>query len=534
MDDKKGTAPLDNPDIGSQEEKSSGELEKLKNLFRSELKKAREEAEKNSAGGDDSVEHDGSVETGQQLIQDVEPIENAPSAEEPAEEIPEDMLCECCGEKARNISRGEDFRYCEDCYTAMKKYPYSWRYFLLAAAFIVAMVFSVWNFILDSDSYSYYKQGLAYEKQAKLSSAYDMYSKATSTLGFDVSRTQNITRHIVKIGFMWGRYTEASSIISSQFNAAELKFPHNKELALMRQDEAVISATNQAVYEIIGAYVNTEPSTIPYDELNAKLEAMLNQTTQIEEATDQTHDHNHDGDTAEGHASETTTAAQTEHSDDVEMITVEYNDVLIRYRQYELAVMCGKDSSVQRSFLEKAREADGDGHKLFAIYSYDLAVIYLEARDEAALNSVLEMYDANTEELVPLYMKANLARLKGDFNSAIALCEKANEINSDNYEAYRQMAVAYLLQGNYAKAYASARTAYENGGNANNLTFATCYTYIICAQANGSTADAQECKSQLESYSAMLPSYKIPDEVTGYLNGTVTAAQIYLEGNGEV
>ncbi|NLA77835.1 MAG: hypothetical protein GX851_08435, partial [Clostridiales bacterium] len=169
------------PGKAPEDEKLSGELEKLKNMFRSELKMAREEVENESA----------QKESADILIQDVEPMENAPVPEEPAEEIPEDMLCECCGENMRDTSVSEDFQYCETCYATMKKYPYSWRYFLLAAAFIVCMVFSCWKFVIDADSYSYYKQGLAYEKERKITSAHEMYTKAMSAFDYDISRTQN-------------------------------------------------------------------------------------------------------------------------------------------------------------------------------------------------------------------------------------------------------------------------------------------------------------------------------------------------------
>ena len=51
------------------------------------------------------------------LIQALDEVQE----EEPEdEEIPEDELCKCCGERRRDTSFGEDYPYCSECRDVMK------------------------------------------------------------------------------------------------------------------------------------------------------------------------------------------------------------------------------------------------------------------------------------------------------------------------------------------------------------------------------------------------------------------------------
>ena len=99
------------------------ELEKLAETFRSELKKAKEQGE---------------VKVSEKEV--VDENDNV---------IPQEELCECCGERRKDTSVSQNYAYCSECRELMKRYPLNFSSVVVALAIIVVAVFGVTGFISD-------------------------------------------------------------------------------------------------------------------------------------------------------------------------------------------------------------------------------------------------------------------------------------------------------------------------------------------------------------------------------------------------
>ncbi|MGN1118004.1 MAG: hypothetical protein ACI4RU_05280, partial [Acutalibacteraceae bacterium] len=126
----------------TQQDELIEELEGIRSKFQELLD---ETAETYLAGGD---------------IQDYEDEEEQEKEED--EEIADDELCQCCGEKKRDTSFGEDYPYCEDCRELMKHSPVS--FFGVLALFCVLVLTGVSVYMFGSSNAEIANQALSAEE----------------------------------------------------------------------------------------------------------------------------------------------------------------------------------------------------------------------------------------------------------------------------------------------------------------------------------------------------------------------------------
>ena len=136
------------------------ELQRLADTFKQELKKAQamteEELIKNGI-----------------IIQQYEDDEGV---------IPEEELCQCCGENRRDKSFGENYEYCRKCREAMRSYPLSVPGIIVLAAMVFVAVVSVLGFASDYSVYDTVRKADNCVSEKKLFSAISSYDEAIQTL----------------------------------------------------------------------------------------------------------------------------------------------------------------------------------------------------------------------------------------------------------------------------------------------------------------------------------------------------------------
>ncbi len=246
---------------------------------------------------------------------------------------------------------------------------------------------------------------------------------------------------------------------------------------------------------------------------------------------------------------------------------------IIYYTLFGLANNEGKDLSVQLDYLAKTEEyAKEMGYDYTWLYGFEYAAALKKAGEyEKALGYYDALIEINkndwyscvgkakclislgktseAESFVEEIKKANdseneftyaiealILRTKGDYDAAINLCTTVLEEHQTSAELHHQLALSYLLNGDYDKAYEHANNADYNGiyWAQYGLTKAYSFEYLhnlfltanLCIKnSTASAKDAEETIKGLESYGEYAPEI-----VEKIVNGEVKLEDILMKG----
>lgn len=213
----------------------------------------------------------------------------------------------------------------------------------------------------------------------------------------------------------------------------------------------------------------------------------------------------------------------------IDEATTENSDKCVtEYYKFYVALLADKDAQTQFDFLEAAKKANPTAKWL---WGPDMANCY---RLLGQMDKGVEILDGliadNVEDTSYYSLKTKLYRMDKQYDAAVQICNAALEASYDEEEdavsdpeIYRQLAVIYLLKGDYKTAASRAETATQMA-----LNLDICNTAAICCIANGDEDGYNEMVETLAQYSATLSN-----DVIAYKEGTKTLEQIYLEGTGE-
>ena len=231
------------------------ELEKLAQTFREELKKAQE-------------------------LSDEEFIE---AYADDLGIIPEEELCECCGERRKDKSRGANYQYCSVCRDNMKIYPLGIPNILVAVALVVLSVVSVMLFCTDFYGYDLMYKAEKAEKDKKLNSAITYYDTAIQEFS-----EGGITPRRAYLNSAETIYKTMDNGSNSMYEVAEKvdvalsdfgkKLPLFASSVAMQTESLVLYGTMQEFYNIISdeKYADySSEKTDMYKEIMAQIEALV-------------------------------------------------------------------------------------------------------------------------------------------------------------------------------------------------------------------------------------------------------------------
>ncbi len=452
------------------------ELQNIAQMFREELNKAREENQ-------NELFESGIV------IQQLEDEEK---------EIPPEELCACCGEKERDTSYGENYEYCSDCRESMRHYPISFQSIIILAAVVIMAVFSVKSFCGDFSVYNTIRQGDNYLKENRLEQAFDSYDGAISALednDITAKRLYLKTAEILTDTMPAGVYSmqEIATRIESALSYVEAKLPLYSKYSRMHEDALILYATMQEFYGIINSeeyayFVEADNSV--YKKLQKEIESLSGEELTIENVGG-------------------------------EEVKVLASEPMVRFCQYMTAYSKGNSEDAY-NYLKAVKES---GPQYIWLYAYELGETELKNGNvEKAMELADILYENNADSGDSYALYSSIYRMEGDTEQAVASVEKGLQVKPENAELYRLLAMAYIVEGEAELACTAVETAlnYDN--------FALLYMVGMVAEKEaGNENGVAEYRKAIEN-SGLLVSGRIES----YLNGELTAKQLFTEGAGDV
>lgn len=411
------------------------------------------------------------------------------------EEISGEELCQCCGEKKRDTSFGEDYPYCADCRELMKHSPVSFFGVLALLCVLVLTGVSVYLFGLSNAEIA--NQALsaeAYTMSGKVYSAITEYSKilqpyaSSSGLTASTPVPKKVAARYAQTYASLLNYSYANSVVEEFFSESDLKNPIYKKLSEYSEKNDCYSK----IMEIINAALQDEKNGA--DEICAKLEEIRN-----DEGID---------------------------------------DFLIDYYKYIVVQYFGETAEKQYDILTSLIKKYPDKWPL----SYELCAVCAKlGRVDEAQQNLSKVIKYNCEDGAIYAYLADAFRFceEPDPDKMLEAVAEGEKADGDTGYAVtdlsRVKALAYLLKGDYDSAYDSASSAYQMaysslsyGYSVNNLSQCL-YTYQLCAHLKGD-------KDAYDSVVAILGNTGIPEskDIKSFIKGTSSLEDIITNGEGDL
>lgn len=498
MDENKvnGSGNIDEEILSEEELKLRAEMDELARTFQEELDKAKAEEEIRAA--EQAKEQEILI---QELEDDVRYDAEAP------DEIPEDELCECCGEKRRGTKDNPDSPYCRDCERGLRRYPFELLNVLLVLIVLALSVVACVNFAQRVGIYSAAARAQHLEKQKMLYSAYSAYDNTIGLMKDSELNGELVYQRAVRNMLMINVLDDIGTY-ENQFNLFELKLPHLKtayETFKTYEGYRLAGLDGyQVLYEEIQKLEDDDYSKLPYAEIVGRIDALLSVSTE------------------ESYKYQESLGDGAEESPSYLVKLDNYDPAMMEFFKFYAAALSEQDKEVQIAHLEKVRAAYPELTWLYGAFLGDL--YNKSGRDVEELCKQIEGY--NAEDSTADIIRTTNLRINGKRTDAIALAQKNIDKGSPNaYEFYRQQAICYLLDGNIEKAYSAATSGYEDS----QYSVQVCEVYAIASIAAGKTDSYDEIAKLFEENGV-----KMSDEVLAYKDGTVSLEEIFAQGDYDI
>lgn len=468
------------------------ELEDLAKVFQEELDRAKAEARAVAENGTEEPEI---------LIQGLEDLSEHPAHTQSVteESIPEEELCECCGEKRRGTAKNPNSAFCEECDVGLRHYPFDWVNVLLALAAICLVFFGGYVFAVHTEGFAAVCKADALQRENKMYSALDAYADAAAKLESQNINAENVYKREILLAASLG-YVNGIDEPAQNIQSWEMSLPHFFKVRRALLSGAEFTETVSAAEELLIPYQTLSSDQIPYDDLLAKLEALKTQAVP-----------------------ESAENGQTASKKGYQAKAKQYSVPGVLFYQYYLALLCEKSPEVQIEFLEALRDT---APQEVWLYGQFLGELYAKTgRDVEPVCKLIE--EKNAEDGAPALIRVISMRMQEQYDEAIALCETQIEAGNENSsELYRQMGLCYLAKGENESAYTAVNNGFQSSSRP---SIQTCNTLALCALAAGQTDAFSEVKELLEN-----SGFTLSNEVTQYQSGTLTVEQILKEGDCDV
>lgn len=453
------------------------ELERLAATFKQELKKAQamteEELIKNGI-----------------IIQQYEDEDGL---------IPQEELCQCCGEQRREKTFGENYEYCRDCREAMKRYPLSVYSLVLLAATVFVAVVSIFSFAADYKTYDTVRKADKYLSENKLNSAFDSYDSAIESFSAKEILPKKLylkTAEILFDDMPEGMYSisEIQYRLKKALSQFEMNLPLYDDYEEMYIECQVIYATMDEFDMVMNSekYADFDgKDQKTYEAMMTDIGSIIDKQVTVVSV---------DGKTSQ---------------------MVSSSQAMVRFCQYMFAYTVGKyDDSYQ--YMKEVCEL---APSYLWLYAYDLGMAELQKgnKEEAeALAEVLRLRNAENEDAYVL--SSSIARMSGNTKKALHWADEGLKACPDYAELYRIKAMAYIANGDFESAKKYMDQALEKG------EYGLLYMVSLVVENElGNMDSVQEIKDKLEEF-----DIELSEKTKKYLKGKITAKQMFTEGTGDV
>lgn len=453
------------------------ELQRLAATFKQELKKAQ-------AMSEEELIKNGII------IQQYEDEEGV---------IPEEELCQCCGEQRRDKTFGENYEYCKKCREAMKRYPLSFYSIVTLAVMVFVAVLSVFSFVADYNIYDTVRKADKYLAENKLDSAVENYDSAIVYFDEKEILPQKLylkTAEIVFEKMSDGIYSmgEVQYRIKKALSQFEINLPLYAEYEYMHTESQVLYATMDEFYNVI------------YDEKYAEFDGK-DQKTYEAIMTDI-------GSIIDKQVTVTSLDGKTSKM-------VSSSPAMVRFCQYMFAYSMDKyDDSY--GYMQEVCELEPS---YVWLYAYELGMVELQKGNIEEAKTLAEAILLRNAENVDGYvLSSSIARMTGNIKEAISVADEGIEINPDYAELYRIKAMAYIANGEIDNAKKCIDQALEL--KEYELSY---MVSLVVENELGNKDKVKEIKESLKDHDV-----ELTEKMQKYLKGKITAKQMFTEGTGDV
>ena len=474
MEDKKNFNGQENT------EELNKELENIAEIFRQQLAETTEQYEK------------GEINISADLTNQEENLSSASIEEnlEPAEEF----FCEECGESYTIGKEG----LCENCLEEMRGAPLKFRYIIMALLIGVSAFFPMRSFWENVEGYASAYEAKANGARGKLTSALTAYDDAIAFFEGKEINAKSLYFESAEIVFKEmssgsASMSDVASRVSKGLESSFVVMPTYKKYEKMGDESLVMYATMQKFYDVVNKaeYATyTIDNENMYNSIMAEIESLIGTTVEIESVKG-------------------------------EVLNEPVNEAMVRFCQYMFAYTSEKQESASK-YLEMVYELKPE---YLWLYAYELSLASIKNGDiKTAEKLAEELVKTNAEDADGYNLFSIISRISDDGKKALEWAEKGLEKNPQNAELLRQKAMAYAVCGDFdnAKLAVDEALSYESYG----LLY---YTSIVIENELGNTQTVEETVSLLETYGV-----GVSEKVRNYLDGNITAEQLFTEGTGEV
>ncbi len=448
------------------------ELEKLAETFRVELKKAKE--------------------SGEIKVSDNEVVDENDNA------IPEEELCECCGERRKDKTISESYEYCEVCRERMKRYPINFASVIIAISVILVSVLGVTGFISDFSGYNLAKSARDCDKKSEISTAISFYD---SSIAFfedkDIVPKALYKDSAVDVFAVLPQgvvsFYDVSQRVEKALSDFEAKLPIYNGYEELRNKALIMYDTYYAFYTILrnDEYADFDPENKEMiNDIYAEVGKLNGQEYTIESM-----------------------------SGEKEKVT--YDETMILFSQYMFLSAYG-DYNQAYECIKQIREKYPE---YIQMYGYDLATIEIQYGN---YKTAIELADAlkanNAEDSSPYILYAYKERMAGEHEKAIEFVNQGLKVDAEATELYRQKAIALLLMGKKDEALKEIKTAFECE------QYGVLYfTYLVIATEAGAEEQVEEITKIIEE-----SGLETPEKIQKYLDGKLSYKKLFTEGTGDI
>ena len=469
------------PAEGTMEDALVQELEGIRDLLQRELDHAGDEP----------------------LIQELDEIEPDPA--EP-EEIPEEERCVCCGERRRDLTRGEDYPYCEECRAVMKAAPLRLPAvlamiltFVLAGVslYFCALYIGDYNSLIDaethyeanelSDAAALYASYMSQKQGAELAGPTDFPD------AYSVTAVKHLADTFVRMGYLG----DANQLLTTYLGEKALARPWNKKYLAMTEDYAGLSETSKAINEIMQDILYYGETDVDYKERDEQLQALL-----LEQ--------NEDG-------------------------TPKYNAAFVEFYRYVLLDLQKAKPQAMLEQLQRVQTLDENRHPW--MYLSTMADLAAKVGDEALTKEYADACLAiNKQEAAAYQAMANVYRFRDEPDADKILeiaAEEEKHLSSTGraVPTYQELyAIGWLLKGDVEKAMQAmeAYMGFITSSGTPGYSVTSCNLYALCSVLSGNQEGYDEM-AQVFATAGMEPSKLIRQ----YQKGKITLTELLQDDGGE-
>ncbi len=448
------------------------ELERLADTFKQELKKAQAMTEEEL------------IKSGI-IIQQYEDEDGV---------IPEEELCQCCGEQRRDKSFGENYEYCRKCREAMRNYPLSIPGVIALAAMVFVAVVSVFGFASDYSVYDTVRKADNYVSEKKIYSAISTYDEAISTLesaSISPKKLYLKTAELVYYTMPESMYSfaDVSARIEKGLSDFEMSIPIYNAYKGINQEVLTMQSTFTEFYNLMNSeeYIDYDiKDDKQYEELMTAVGSIIDKQVTIRST---------------------------------EMVKAD--EAMVRFCQYMLAYSAGKydDSYKYMNVVYELKPT------YLWLYAYELGIAELQKGDaEKAEMFAKALYNSNIELPDAYVLYSSIERMTGNTKKAIEWADKGIKEIPDNAELYRMKAMALVAKGDYKE----AKKVVDEGLEKQQYS----YIYMVSLIVENELGNKDKVKEIKEIMKE--EKLEIPERTNKYLKGKISAKEMFTEGTGDV